>query len=106
MTAPFICIQIRDDATTKPDALGYTKEEMDQIGAMLYREADAALRCLANSRHEGAYDAVEGGSTEDSHRGRSEPAGSVSPSSMASSSFSLCLLLDRLLRNERLSDLS
>ena len=82
----------------------FSKEEMDRIGAMLYREADAALRGLINSQC-GGEPIVEpdlvvstspkehGGQDNvvDPHGGRLEPAGKVSLSWPFGLSFSLSL---------------
>lgn len=87
----------------EPNALMFSKEEMDRIGAMLYREADAALRCLVSSQCEGAIivepDLMVSTSPKehngqdnlvDPHGGRLEPAGNVSRLSWP---FGLCLSL-------------
>ncbi|KAE8164715.1 hypothetical protein BDV40DRAFT_298275 [Aspergillus tamarii] len=84
---PLPATQIEDGAA-EPNALMFSKEEMDRIGAMLYREADAALRGLINSQC-GGEPIVEpdlvvstspkehGGQDNvvDPHGGRLEPAG-------------------------------
>ncbi|RMZ46892.1 hypothetical protein CA14_002279 [Aspergillus flavus] len=77
-----------EDGVAEPNALMFSKEEMDRIGAMLYREADAALRCLVSSQCEGAPivepDLMVSTSPKehngqdnlvDPHGGRLEPAG-------------------------------
>ncbi|KAE8318405.1 hypothetical protein BDV41DRAFT_571876 [Aspergillus transmontanensis] len=77
-----------EDGVAEPNALMFSKEEMDRIGAMLYREADTALRCLVNSQCEGApivepdlmvstSPREHGGQDNlvDPHGGRLEPAG-------------------------------
>ncbi|GMG43647.1 unnamed protein product [Aspergillus oryzae var. brunneus] len=91
------------DGVAEPNALMFSKEEMDRIGAMLYREADAALRCLVSSQCEGAPivepDLMVSTSPKehngqdnlvDPHGGRLEPAGNVSRLSWP---FGLCLSL-------------
>ncbi|KAE8418829.1 hypothetical protein BDV36DRAFT_150505 [Aspergillus pseudocaelatus] len=90
---PLPATQIEDGAA-EPNALRFSKEEMDRIGAMLYREADAALRGLINSQCEGETivepDLVvstspkeHGGQDNvvDPHGGRLEPAGKERESS-------------------------
>ncbi|KAB8209457.1 hypothetical protein BDV34DRAFT_210050 [Aspergillus parasiticus] len=87
ITASFLLFQI-EDGVAEPNALMFSKEEMDRIGAMLYREADTALRCLVNSQCEGApivepdlmvstSPREHGGQDNlvDPHGGRLEPAG-------------------------------
>ncbi|KAE8372607.1 hypothetical protein BDV26DRAFT_285812 [Aspergillus bertholletiae] len=77
-----------EDGVAEPDALAFSLEEMDRIGAMLYREADAALRDFVNSPCEEACavepDSMVSTSLEehygqdsvvDPHGGRLEPAG-------------------------------
>ncbi|OGM41729.1 hypothetical protein ABOM_009456 [Aspergillus bombycis] len=84
---PLFATQI-EDSMAEPNALMFTKEEMDRIGAMLYREADVALQGLVNSQCERApagepgwmvsTSSKEHGGKDngvDPHGGRLEPAG-------------------------------
>ncbi|KNG80338.1 hypothetical protein ANOM_011035 [Aspergillus nomiae NRRL 13137] len=84
---PLLATQI-EDGVAEPNALMFTQEEMDRIGAMLYREADAALQGLVNSQCERApaidpdsmvsTSSKEHGGKDnvvDPHGGRLEPAG-------------------------------
>jgi hypothetical protein len=86
------CLQASDGIVAKPNAQMYSQEELEQIGAVLYREADAALRGLVVNPMEDTDAAAGRDSTastnptrhggRDSTRGpqavHSEPAGNVS----------------------------